>query len=238
MYKQGFLIVAALLLFACGEGVRAQSPDKDEHRFEAGAQLSLLDVSSVRGTSSGVPCLSPPCIEVNSFERTREAEVGFGGRIGYNVNRYFALEAEVNFFPQERRFEGRQIELLSGVKVGRRFEKAGVFGKARPGFLSTRTSLFTPRAGTLCIAIFPAPAACFDETSGRQTNFALDIGGVLELYPTARTIVRFDAGDTITRLDARRIIAPSVVTPGGVVVGVPSKTTHNFQGSVSMGFRF
>lgn len=239
MYKQGFLILAAAsLLFICGQSLSAQSSDIDEHRYELGAQLSVLNISSVRGVSSGVPCFNPPCIERNTFERTRQTEVGFGGRIGYNISSYLALEAEVNFFPQERRFEGRQIELLSGAKFGRRFDKAGIFGKVRPGFLSTRMSVFTLRSNTACIAIFPPPASCFDETTSRQTNFALDIGGVLELYPTGRTIVRLDAGDTITRFDARRILAPSNVTPGGVIVSVPSATTHNFQGSISVSFRF
>lgn len=239
MHKKVFLLLIASLFIIISQNICAQSPRTGEHRFELGAQFSLLNISTVQGVSSTPsPCFAPPCLEAAGFERRRETEPGFGGRIGYNINNYVAVEAEVNFFPQERRFEGRQIELLSGVKVGRRFDKAGIFGKARPGFLSSRTSIFRPISGTACIAIFPPPAGCFEETSTRQTNFAFDIGGVIELYPTGRTIVRFDAGDTIIRSGARSIIAPSTIIPGGVIVTVPAATTHNLQGSISVGFRF
>ncbi len=92
------------------------------------------------------------------------------------------------------------------------------------------------RARGGCITIFPPPLACFDAGGGGRTDFALDLGGVVELYPSSRTILRFDAGDTILRSGTHNV---PVRTPFfDVVAPVPDRTTHNFQGSVGFGFRF
>jgi hypothetical protein len=241
LYKRFILLIACAALLCIGtRSAWAQSPDTDEHKFEVGAQFTVLNVSRVEATSARiVACLVPPCPEEVTIERSREAEPGFGGRIGYNVNSFFAVEAELNYFPRERRFDGGQdVELLAGVKVGRRFEKIGVFAKARPGFLSSRISDFIQPPTRACIAVAPPPAACFDEIKRRETSFAFDVGGVLEFYPTRRTIIRLDAGDTIVRLGARRLIAPSTIFPTGVLVIAPPETTHNFQGSIGVSFRF
>ena len=64
-----------------------------------------------------------------------------------------------------------------------------------------------------------------------HNNFALDAGGVLELYPSSRTIVRFDAGDTIVRI--RNATAGVIGNPT-----TTTDTTHNFQFSVGFGYRF
>ena len=234
------IIATAALLFINGLHAPAQSADADNHRFEVGGQFSLLNFPSFRGISTTpVPCLVPPCPVLITFEPSRELEPGFGGRLGYNVTNFLAIEAEVNFFPRERRFNGgREIQGLFGAKAGRRFEKVGVFGKIRPGFMSSRTSEFGDRRDAGCITIFPPPAACFDETLRRRKSLAVDVGGVIELYPASRMIVRLDAGDTIIRLGQRSFVAPSPTVPSGVVVAAPAETTHNFQGSVGLGFRF
>jgi Outer membrane protein beta-barrel domain len=242
MQKNFFVIIATVpLLIFSSQCAQAQSPDVEKHRFELGGQFSVINTPIVRGILPTFPivCVRAPCIQIIPFETSREVEPGFGGRIGYNINKFFAVEAEVNYFPRERRFDGeRAIQGLLGVKAGRRFEKVGVFGKVRPGFLSSRTSDFRDRTDVACITIFPPPAACFEETSRRATNLAFDLGGVVELYPTSRIIVRFDAGDTIVRLGQRSFIVPSPTTTSGFVVTAPAETTHNFQGSAGIGFRF
>jgi hypothetical protein len=63
-----------------------------------------------------------------------------------------------------------------------RSEFAGIFGKIRPGFMR-----FTENEPSIPF-IPPTPGA---------TEFALDIGGVFELYHTRRVAFRFDIGDTI-----------------------------------------
>jgi hypothetical protein len=242
MLKRWFFvcIVAASLLLINSQEIHAQSPDEDGHRFEVGGQFSLLNLSTVRGHSGRTnPCLVPPCPSNITIEYDRETEPGFGGSIGYHITDNLAVEAEANFFPGEDDFgQGSQFQGLFGVKAGWRFETVGLFGKARPGFLSGRVSDFLLRRDLACIAVFPPPVGCFEEVRRRETNFAFDVGGVLEIYPSKRTVLRFDAGDTIVRLGARSIRASSTAFPQGVVVGVPAKTTHNLQGSVRFGVRF
>jgi len=244
--EEGFMLkriawsVALVGLFCLTfHDARAQSEEK---KFEIGGQFSLLRLISRTGTVAVLPCLGPlPCPTVTVFSEGRETEPGFGGRIGYNFSKYVAAEAEGNFFPRDRDLDGgRKTQGLFGVKAGKRFDKFGVFAKARPGFVRFAKGDYKAVGG--CIAIFPPPLACFAPIA--RTNFAFDLGGVVELYPTKRTIVRFDAGDTVIRAGAHNVVATQVPAPGSlapirfVVIPVSAETTHNFQGSIGFGFRF
>jgi hypothetical protein len=213
-------------------------------KVELGGQVSVLNASNGRASVTRIlPCFNPPCPTATSTSEGQKAEPGFGARIGYNFTENFALEAEGNFFPREREFGGgRKSQALFGVKGGKRFEQVGLFVKARPGFVHFSEGELQDRRDVACITIFPPPRACF-EAKGR-TDFAFDVGGVLEYYPSRRTIIRFDAGDTIIRMGEHRVpivINSDPVTgePVQVVVGIaPSETTHNFQGSIGFGIRF
>lgn len=235
--------VFALGLLLCGAQV-AQAQGA-EQRWEAGGQFSVFDVASGRSTAVAVECVKPPCpLGTTRNINQRATEPGFGGRIGYSVNRYFTVEAEANYFPRERALTdpdftgGRKWQGLFGVKVGRRYDRVGVFAKARPGFVNFKEGDLRDRAA--CVALFPPPLACF-QAEGR-TDFAFDVGGVFELYPSAHTAVRFDAGDTVLRTRAHNVPAEIQFSPSGpvflTVLASPAATTHNFQGSVGFGFRF
>jgi hypothetical protein len=66
-------------------------------------------------------------------------EPGLGGRFTFNLNKVLSLEAAGYFFPKECfncRNNGRVIQAVGGVKAGKRLEKWGIFGKARPGIVS------------------------------------------------------------------------------------------------------
>jgi hypothetical protein len=239
-----FMLAACAAVFCCalGSGARAQSAD-DRH-FEIGGQFSVLNATNGRGSvTTAVPCSPSPCTPGTTTTTTdgRATEPGFGGRVGFNFNRYFGVEAEGNFFPRERGVReddfngGRKTQGLFGVKVGRHFEEVGVFVKARPGFVHFNEGNLRQPPDTVCILIVPAPVGCF-ETTGR-TDFAFDLGGVVELYPSHRTIIRFDAGDTILRTDAH-LIPVTIPTQGTAVTISPRDTTHNFQGSIGVGWRF
>lgn len=120
-----------------------------------------------------------------------DTQGGIGGRVTYNFNRSIAAEAEFNFFPQKQfalNANGSAIQGQFGVKIGKRFEKAGLFAKVRPGFLSVDKVVSVVPGSQ--VPIFP------DIRVERQTFFSLDFGGVLELYPSRRVVVRFDGGDT------------------------------------------
>jgi hypothetical protein len=159
-----------------------------------------------------------------------ETKGGIGGRVAYNFNWSIAAEAEINFFPQRQLiFEatGNSIQAQFGVKLGKRFEKFGVFGKVRPGFISAG-GIFSLVPGSQGSSFFP------NFKIERKTFFTTDVGGVLELYPSRRMVVRFDAGDTLIRHPAR---FGQFDLGGPAVLIRPAKYSHNFQLTAGVAFR-
>lgn len=162
-------------------------------------------------------------IRLKTFDATVN---GLGARLGYNFNRRFALDAEANFFPETHLGNeqvGQKTQAFIGVKAGARSKYVGVFAKARPGvmFIGELTSGFNCRRGV-----------GFTSCRPQHNNFALDVGGIVEFYPSTRTIVRLDAGDTIIRERQTTLSffgRPPLTT---------TDTTHNFQVSVGFSYRF
>lgn len=154
---------------------------------------------------------------------------GLGGRLTFNLNNHIAIEGEGNLFPRggesDTIGEGRKVQGLFGVKAGVRRNKYGLFAKARPGFMYfTEPTLECPDEEGIC-------------RPSRRLRFAADLGGVVELYPSNRWLVRFDVGDTLIRFpDVRR----SVSEPGFPTIRfkLPGGFTHNLQFSTGVGFRF
>jgi hypothetical protein len=209
-------IVLALLVFA--EGARAQ--EQDAPKLEVGIQYSSLS-ANIPGFFGG---------------GGTETAVGVGGRVTYNLTDYFAVEAEGNLSPSDipRSFVtgGASQQVQAGVKVGRRWRRFGLFAKARPGFISFGET-FTPAQVT-------AGGETFVQFQReRKTHFSMDVGGVLEFYPSPRTLVRFDAGDTIIRY-GEHPESFSFASPAGapLITQAPSETRHNFQFTAGVGFRF
>jgi hypothetical protein len=133
-----------------------------------------------------------------------ETNAGAGGRVTYNFTDNIAVEGEFTYFPQDLSSLGTtsSYQGLFGVKTGWRSEKLGLFGKIRPGFMRFDR---------------PTPALT-------STQLALDLGGVFELYPSRRSVVRFDIGNTIINF------GPDIATP--------SFLSHNLQFGVGYAFRF
>jgi len=155
-----------------------------------------------------------------------DPQTGVGGRVTYNFNRSIAAEAEINFFPQKQFIltaDGNAIQAQFGVKIGKRFEKFGMFGKVRPGFLTVNR-----------VASY-IPGSAADFKIERQAFFTTDIGGILELYPSKRTVVRFDAGDTVIRHPA--LFLPTSFFDPTVQLIRPAKFKHNFQFTAGVAFR-
>ncbi len=237
MLKQSASGLVLVLLFTFGF-VTAQAQSDDE-KFEVGGQFSVMRVPTGVVTVTVFPCIVAPCPTTITNSEHRNTNYGFGGRFGYRASKYFTLEGEGNFFPHDGVLDGgRKIQGFFGVKAGKRFEKVGVFAKARPGFVRYSRGDYREPGGP-CIAVFPQPLGCF-QALGR-TSFALDVGGVFEYYPTKRTIIRFDGGDTIVWLPARNIAAFQsnlAAFPNPVVVAAPAETRNHFQASVGFGYRF
>jgi len=173
-------------------------------------------------------------------------EPGFGGRFTLNLNRSVALEAVGNFFPHNCRFcgagtvagdnSGNLTQGFFGVKAGKRFEKWGIFAKARPGVVSFsqgNSSYVNTGAG----GVFP-----FELRRERLTNFAADLGGVLEFYPSKRIVTRFEAGDTLIHYRSRQTNFLGFDPTTGASFLIPfttrSETRQNFQFAAGVGWRF
>lgn len=182
------LAVVSLFYMVPAQNAQAQS---ETPRVEVGAHYTRLSLRDFGTTDNGV-----------------------GTRLTLNITDGFAVEGEVNFFPRGRDnlaaptgFSGvsQRTQGLFGVKYGMRSEKAGIFGKIRPGFMhfgeNSLEFSFSP----------PIPTT---------TEFALDIGGVFELYPTRSVAFRFDVGDAIIRF-------------GGL-----GFTSHNLQITTGVALRF
>jgi hypothetical protein len=213
MKKTCFIAVIVILL---GQS-QAFSQSDDLPKFEVAAEFTTLERDAFNGRT----------------------EPGVGGRFTYNLNKVFSLEAAGYFFPRRClscRNNGRVTEALGGVKVGKRFNSWGIFAKARPGVVSFSEGEFNIRH---------VPSSIFDDIEierNRLTNFAADLGGVVEFYPSKRIVTRFDAGDTLIHFSRRttNVVIFDPVTSGFTLAPFtsPARTTHNFQFMASVGFRF
>jgi hypothetical protein len=156
--------------------------------------------------------------------------LGPGLQAGVNFGRYFALDAAFSWLPSNSP-EGYTLVGLFGGKAGMRTKHYGLFGKVRPGFVTIENAL---RSSTL---IFPAPTgtARFDPLTQR----ALDLGGVVEYYPTRRWALRWDAGDTLIFEEEGPLF--TAVLPGIPPISfrqTPRRMTNHFQFGASVLYRF
>lgn len=172
----------------------------------AAALLTIVPAHNAQAQSQS----ETPKVEVGAqytllrFSDFDQTDSGVGGRITYNTSDNFSLETEINFFPQERlNFANglgsptsRRMQGLFGAKYGVRSEKFGIFGKIRPGFVRFGEG---------------------DSPIGQSaTEFALDIGGVVELYPSRPVALRFDIGNTLIRYGARDFTSNNLQFTTGV----------------------
>jgi hypothetical protein len=208
------LVLALLLL---NHSARAQ--EQDAPKFEIGVQYSSLS------------------IDLPGFGGTRHAP-GVGARVTYNLNNYFAVEAEGNIFPSTTQTDyttgGDPQQMQFGVKVGKRWKRFGVFAKARPGFVSFSGVSFITATETFNFngQQFVIPTV-FDRT--RRTYFSMDLGGVFEFYHSRRWLTRFDLGDTMIRYGDRQSFD---TLPVGVSRTISGGLRHSLQFTAGLGLRF
>ncbi|HVQ39384.1 MAG TPA: outer membrane beta-barrel protein [Pyrinomonadaceae bacterium] len=220
IYDRLPVIISLLCLSFCS--IQAQAQSDEVPKFELGAQFTSITKPSYSG---GV------------------TEPGFGGRFTFNLNRSVALEAVGNFFPHKCNYcgsggaagdnSGNIAQGLFGVKAGKRFQKWGIFAKARPGVVS-----FSEGDSDYFLNL---PSG-FGITQKRGNHFAGDLGGVLEFYPSQRIVTRFEAGDTMIHYGQRQIhiltFNPITNAPTLIPFTTRSETRHNFQFSAGVGWRF
>jgi len=168
-----------------------------------------------------------------------QTHLGIGHRFTINLNRHVALESAAIFFSECSRcgeVTGTISEGLFGVKAGQRFKKFGIFGKARPGFINYGRGYFelSPTGGT---GPFP-----FSVEVHRQTNFAIDLGGVVEIYPSKRMLLRFDGSILGDHFGSRNVQSFTVDSTTGAIIPFTYRSQPYTRGltqfSAGVGFRF
>jgi hypothetical protein len=223
MKRCNFLVtlISLLGLSLCSLEVKAQSDDVP--KVEVGIHFTSITKPDVNGSST---------------------EPGVGARFTFNLNRSVAFEAEGNYFPHSCRFCGGNLgdnsgimeQGLFGIKAGKRFEKWGIFAKARPGVVRFG------QGQTIYTINGTGPSAQVAVQRRGQSNFATDLGAVLEFYPSKRIVTRFDFGDTLIHYGSRQsnFLSFDPTTNGLILIPFTtrSETRHNFQFSAGVGWRF
>jgi hypothetical protein len=138
-----------------------------------------------------------------------EAPFGVGARFFLKFAAHTALDTEFTHYPANPSGNFGETAAMAGVKSGWRGDRIGIFGKARGG-------------------VWHFGGSFFDLRLNRKTIPASDLGGVLEYYPSPRTAVRIDMGDTILFYGEQSLF------------GLTGRlgTVHNFQPGLGFSFRF
>jgi hypothetical protein len=187
-------------------------------RFLSVVGIVLLLFGSVNSVLSAQSAAVGASYTLLSLTYPDDIAHGFGGWISWDgAGGLIGLDVGINGFPDDHPTVGRQTQLLAGVRSGIRTGKVGVFGRLRPGIVHFSRRFIAPDIG--CIAIFPTPEACL----AKSNNFALDLGGTVEFYPSSASLVRIDLGDTLIRFE-RTALDPS--------------WKNNFQFAAGAGLRF
>lgn len=120
-----------------------------------------------------------------------QADSGAGAWLSAPVWRYVSLDASGFYLPADDHTYNPQdggpaAEVYGGVKAGIRRDHMGYFAKVRPGFIEFDHGL---------AALNQTGSSTFSVYSRHVTDFALDTGAVLEVYPSTHTLLRIDAGN-------------------------------------------
>lgn len=193
-----------------------------------------LILSPLAAAAQSDPQRFEAAVHVTSvYSNQYDTDIGIGGRFSFYPTTLIGAEASLSIYPHDLTAKrggtlavsrGR-VEGLFGVTVGPQLGRLRPFGYARPGFLQYQAAT-EPFA---CITIFPPPLAC--TLAAGKTVFAFDIGGGVDIYPTTRTLVRFDAGDRMVHYPG-----PSLDVDGTAHEG--SFYGHDFRISFDAGVRF
>ena len=173
----------------------------------------------------------------NAIRSVPNNNVGLGGRGVYNPTSYLSFEAEINGFlansPATGLNGGRILEGLVGAKAGLRHERFGIFGKVRPGIISFSNTVRQINVTPLPFPIsLPLPIGVPTFRTGRLTRPALDLGGVVEIYPAKNWSLRYDFGDTMVFYSDQH--SSTLFGP----ITVPGSAKHRLQFSAGIHYRF
>jgi hypothetical protein len=171
---------------------------------------------------------SAGALALESGEFSHNFNPGFGGRFTFNIVRGLALETESTFMPVQSPYTGHAAQWFYGVKAGRRTERLGIFAKLRPGYM------YLSKSHCDGFGLFNGNYTCL---GSYNKNPALDLGAVIELYRSRRSVLRFDIGDTIVHFGNISRYQPELGA-ANKAIHVAGGTTHSLQVGVGVGIRF
>lgn len=196
--------IAVCVLFVLVAGL-SPAAAQSTGRLSVSVQGTVLTLGDVDGTNAGI-----------------------GGRVTFDLSRWAALDGDINFFPSDNmtqallaggsiEYRRQRLDGFAGIKAGWRGGRLGVFAKARPGF-SQLTDEGMGCTGEVC-ALILLPRAEY------KTEFAFDLGGIVEFYPSQHLVARLDVSDVM--INQRSNTPPC-----------SDCTTHNLATRFGVGFRF
>jgi hypothetical protein len=164
--------------------------------------------------------------------------LGSGGFFGpgvdgdLNFGRHIALDGIYSWLPSTPL---HVMTGLFGAKVGTRTEHFGFFGKVRPGFISFGN---VERSATEIVG--PGPTVSLSQRFSRQTERALDFGGVVEYYPARHWALRWDVGDLVVFQEPSPILTIIIdgVPSTRTFSGFPPGTLNSFHFNTGIHYRF
>lgn len=193
--------------------------------YRPGRLINNEEEVKVSGKWDFGPLFSTMFIAREGPEDGMRTEPGFGGFASYRFYRVFYFDSDVLYFPRNTDSSGPHdggtiLQGLFGLKGGVRRNRFGIFGKVRPGFHSYSDALSSV-SGSGALGY------------GRSTNFVLDLGGIVEFYPSRHGTLRFEAGDTHIYFGTK-----DVNVDGGTVSFGGGKLRHTIQFNMGYGWRF
>jgi hypothetical protein len=120
---------------------------------------------------------------------------GYGGWVSYGLKPHLRLDASAFRSPHDDmtgsyQDGGKEALAFAGIKTGLRRDRVGIFFKARGGAIRF--------SRTYSGSNFPTVDAYLAAYSGHPTwQTALDLGGVVEVYPARHLILRAEAGPAL-----------------------------------------
>jgi hypothetical protein len=160
--------------------------------------------------------------------------LGFGGRYDFNLNRRLALEAQVDFFPEDTTaiFQyrgGKTVNVVTGVRAkAYQSRNFAVYGLIRPGLLVFSS---VPQFST------GPPGASPGVKRGAAAEFVLNLGGGVEYYPTPRLITRFEISGNPTRIANSEQVVKVCPPCQQKILPLPGSIVDTWRMSFGVGYR-
>ncbi len=193
--------------------------------YRPGALIENEEERKIPGNWEFGPLFSTMMVAREGPRDGERTEPGFGGYASYRFYGVFYFDSDVLYFPRGTSSAGAHdggtiFQGLFGLKGGIRRNHFGIFGKVRPGVHSYSDALSSVSS-----------SGAFGYS--RSTNFVLDLGGIVEFYPTEHGTFRFEAGDTHIYFGTRDITISGAPEPVG-----GGKLRHTIQFATGYGWRF